>query len=170
MIPLSQTAPNIDFDEFLAGLDTETRAYLQLLLAGLGEGLNHNGRALSATFKRFAPTARLTEEIARELKYRHAEHRALDPQLPPADRGARRQGQAALELVDASNTVFAMFAKEEANFKSTLELLPGALHKTRRGHQRTRQGQPACVGPTLQKLLPFARALGAGERSDAQAL
>ena len=35
----SQTAPNVDFDEFLAGLDAETRAYLQELLAGAGEGL-----------------------------------------------------------------------------------------------------------------------------------
>ncbi len=60
VLPLSQTAPNIDFDEFLAGLDAETRAYLQELLAGAGEGLNHNGRALSATLKRFDPTARLT--------------------------------------------------------------------------------------------------------------
>ena len=34
VLPLSQTAPNIDFDEFLAGFDTETREYLQELLAG----------------------------------------------------------------------------------------------------------------------------------------
>ena len=44
-IPLSQTAPNVNFDEFLAGLDGETRAYLQELLAGAGEGLKNNGKA-----------------------------------------------------------------------------------------------------------------------------
>src|SRR6202163_102817 len=38
IIPLSQTAPNVNFDEFLAGLDAETRAYLQELLAGFGPG------------------------------------------------------------------------------------------------------------------------------------
>ena len=38
-IPLSQTAPNVNFDEFLAGLDAETRAYLQELLAGAGRRL-----------------------------------------------------------------------------------------------------------------------------------
>ena len=52
-VPISQTAPNIDFDQFLAGLDAETRAYLQELLAGAGEGLKNNGKALSATLKRF---------------------------------------------------------------------------------------------------------------------
>ena len=64
MIPLSQTAPNVNFDEFLAGLDAETRAYLQELLAGAGEGFNDNAQALSATLKRFDPTARLGQEIA----------------------------------------------------------------------------------------------------------
>src|SRR6202163_1003978 len=38
VIPLSQPAPNIAFDEFLAALDSESRALLQELLAGAGEG------------------------------------------------------------------------------------------------------------------------------------
>src|SRR6202020_3032090 len=38
-IPLAQTAPNVGFDEFLAGLDGETRPYLQELLAGAGGGV-----------------------------------------------------------------------------------------------------------------------------------
>src|ERR1700693_5400153 len=57
-VPISQTAPNIDFDQFLAGLDAETRAYLQELLAGAGQGVGNNGKELSATLKRFYPTAR----------------------------------------------------------------------------------------------------------------
>src|ERR1700740_1721103 len=51
VLPLSQTAPNINFDEFLASLDAETRAYLQELLAGAGEGFKGKGRAFSATLK-----------------------------------------------------------------------------------------------------------------------
>jgi len=67
-IPLSQTAPNVDFDEFLAGLDAETRSYLQELLAGAGEGLKNNGKPLSAALKRFDPTARdLQVRLHREL-------------------------------------------------------------------------------------------------------
>ena len=33
-LPVSQTAPDGNLDEFLAALDAETRAYLQELLAG----------------------------------------------------------------------------------------------------------------------------------------
>ncbi len=83
-VPIAQTAPNIDFDQFLAGLDAETRAYLQELLAGAGEGFGNNGKALSATLKRFYPTARDIALIAQQLEIRHANDRALDPQLPAA--------------------------------------------------------------------------------------
>src|SRR5437762_1302167 len=71
-IPLSQTAPNINFDEFLAGLDAETRAYLQELLAGAGQGLKNNSKQLSAVLKRFDPLARETQKIAEQLEIRHA--------------------------------------------------------------------------------------------------
>src|SRR6202163_2515171 len=72
VIPLSQTAPNVNFDEFLSSLDADTRAYLQELLAGLGEGFKNNGRAAAATFRRFDPTARYLQEISHELQLRHA--------------------------------------------------------------------------------------------------
>ena len=71
-VPISQTAPNIDFDQFLAGLDAETRAYLQELLAGAGEGFKNNGKAFAATLKRFDPTARDIAQIAEQLEIRHA--------------------------------------------------------------------------------------------------
>src|SRR6185312_14696674 len=72
MLPLAQTAPNVNFDEFLSALDAETRAYLQELLAGAGEGFNQNGRAFAATLKRFEPAARYGQEIQRELAKRSA--------------------------------------------------------------------------------------------------
>src|SRR5438876_10007385 len=71
-LPLAQTAPNVNFDEFLSLLDTETRAYLQELLAGAGGGRKENGKAFAARVKRFSPLARLTQEIAQELEVRHA--------------------------------------------------------------------------------------------------
>jgi phospholipid/cholesterol/gamma-HCH transport system substrate-binding protein len=159
VVPLSQTAPNVDFDEFLAGLDAETRSYVQELLAGLGIGLKGNSKELAATLKRFDPTARLGEEIQRELKQRHANiarsihnFRLLTEALGGKDRELS-------EFVDSSNAVLRTFAKEDAAFESTLQLLPGAIHKT-----GTAVGKLATatkvLGPTLRKLEPFARALG----------
>ncbi len=157
-IPLSQTAPNVNFDEFLSGLDAETRAYLQELLAGAGEGLNHNGRALSATLKRFEPAARYGDEIQRELTKRQANvsrsihnFRLLMEELGTKDTEIA-------QLVDSSNAVFKVFAKEDANLQSTLHLLPSALHKTGTALEKTAVASNQ-VGPALHTLLPFAKSV-----------
>ena len=91
-MPVSQTAPDVNFEEFLGVLDAETRAYLQELLAGAGQGLKNNGDNLSAAFKRFSPIARYTDRDHPRTEEAPREHRTLDPQLPPADGSARQQG------------------------------------------------------------------------------
>jgi phospholipid/cholesterol/gamma-HCH transport system substrate-binding protein len=163
-LPLAQTAPNVNFDEFLAGLDAETRAYLQELLAGAGEGLNHNGRALSATLKRFEPAARYGNEIQHELSKRSAniEHSIHNFRLLMEALGGKDKEIS--ELVDSSNAVFETFAKEDANLQSTLHLLPGALGKTGKalGKLSTASNE---VGPALHKLDPFAKALGPAQHA-----
>jgi phospholipid/cholesterol/gamma-HCH transport system substrate-binding protein len=159
VIPQSQTAPNIDFDQFLAGLDAETRAYLQELLAGLGIGLKDNGPELSAALKRFDPTARYTEEIAQQLEIRHANVARSIHNFRVLVQALGGKDQQLSQLVDASNAVFATFAKEDANFKKTLALLPGALHKTGVGLGKLATATHVLT-PTLKALEPFARALG----------
>jgi phospholipid/cholesterol/gamma-HCH transport system substrate-binding protein len=164
VLPQSQTAANVDFDEFLAGLDAETRSYLQELLAGLGIGLKNNGRTLAAALKRFDPTARYTEEIAKEVERRHTnvarsihDFRVLIEALGGKD-------EQLSELVDASNAVFQTFAKQEANLRKTLTLLPGAVHKAGAGLGALATATHVLT-PTLHKLLPFARALGPANES-----
>jgi phospholipid/cholesterol/gamma-HCH transport system substrate-binding protein len=159
VLPLSQTGANIDFDEFLAGLDAETRSYVQELIAGLGIGLKENGRALSAALKRFDPTSRYVEEIATEVERRHANVARAIHNFRLLTEALGGKDQQLSELVDSANAVLGTFAKEDASFKKTLALLPGALHKT-----GTSLGKVATathvLGPTLHALLPFARALG----------
>jgi phospholipid/cholesterol/gamma-HCH transport system substrate-binding protein len=163
-LALSQTAPNINFDEFLAALDAETRAYLQELLAGAGEGLHNNGKALAATLKRFDPTARDIQEIGQQLEVRHANiARAIHNFRLLLEAIGGKDTQLA-QLVDASNAVFATFAKEEQNFQSTLHLLPGALAKTRSGLGKLATATNV-LGPTLHELRPFAKALDAGNEA-----
>jgi phospholipid/cholesterol/gamma-HCH transport system substrate-binding protein len=164
VLPLSQTAPNVNFDEFLAGLDAETRAYLQELLAGAGQGFENNGSAFAATLKRFEPAARYGVEIQRELAKRSANiSRSIHNFRLLVETLGSKDKQIA-DLVDASNAVFRTFAAEEANLKSTLHLLPGALKKTGSalGQLSTASNQ---VGPALRKLDPFAKALGPAQHA-----
>jgi phospholipid/cholesterol/gamma-HCH transport system substrate-binding protein len=158
-VPVNQTLPNVNFDEILSSLDADTRSYLQLLLGAAGEGLDGQGKALSATLKRFEPTgrslARLNGAVAlRERNIRRSIHnfRLLSQAL-----GDKDDDLAA--LVDSSNRVFASFAKQDANLRAALQELPGALDATNTALAKAdKLGQ--VLGPTLGALRPAARALG----------
>jgi phospholipid/cholesterol/gamma-HCH transport system substrate-binding protein len=158
VLPLAQTAPNINFDEFLASLDAETRAYLQELLAGAGEGFKENGRAFSATLKRFDPLAREGERITAQLKLRHENIARSIHNFRLLLEALGGKDKQLAQLVDASNAVFAVFAKEDHNVQETLHLLPGALAKTRTGLGKLATAANL-LGPTLHELHPFASSL-----------
>jgi phospholipid/cholesterol/gamma-HCH transport system substrate-binding protein len=163
-VPISQTAPNIDFDQFLAGLDAETRTYLQELLAGAGQGFGNNGKALSATLKRFYPTARDITLIAQQLEIRHANTARSIHNFSLLIEALGTKDKQLAQLVDASNAVFAVFARQERNVQNLLHLLPGALAKTRTGLGKLAVAADA-LGPTLHKLQPFAQALGPAQEA-----
>lgn len=164
VIPVSQTSPNIDFDEFLAGLDAETRSYLQELLAGLGIGLKGNGRVLAADLKRFDPLAKYSEEIAEQVEIRHANVARSIHNFRLLLEALGTKDKQLAQLVDASNAVFATFKEEEASFRKTLALLPGALHKTGVGLGKLAAATHVLT-PALRELAPFARALAPGNEA-----
>lgn len=145
-LPISQTQPDVNLDEFLAGLDADSRDYLRLLVAGAGTGIGGNGRRLAAVFRRFDPTARNLRRITALLVSRHAHiSRAIhDFSLLAGALGARDRQLAG--FVQSSNAVLATFAQEDASLRESLSLLPGALRRT---------------GAGLAKVTPFARDAGA---------
>jgi phospholipid/cholesterol/gamma-HCH transport system substrate-binding protein len=154
----SHTAPDVNFEEFLASLDGETRAYLQELIAGAGEGLKGNSENLSATFKRFDPISLYTRKITAQLQLRNKniERAVHNFQLIVSALG--NKDTEISQAIDASNAVFQTFAEQDQNFQRTLQLLPGALSKTKSGLGKLSRAS-AVVGPTLTKLEPFANAL-----------
>jgi len=163
-IPLAQTAPDIDFDEFLAGFDTETRAYLQLLLAGAGEGFKNNGKAFSATLKRFDPLTRDAQLIAQELETRHEDiARSIHNFKIFVEAFGNKDTQLA-DLIQSSNAVFKVFGEQDQSVQSTLRLLPGALSKTEQGLGKIAKAFDV-VGPTLHDLHPFAAAVAPAEEA-----
>ena len=82
-----------------------------------GHGLKDNGKALSATLKRFDPAARYTQEIAQQLELRHANIARSIHNFRLLMEALGGKDKQLAELVDASNAVFATFAKEEANLR-----------------------------------------------------
>jgi phospholipid/cholesterol/gamma-HCH transport system substrate-binding protein len=61
-ISVENTAPDVDAEEILSALDADTRAYLQLLINGVGKGLKGRGGDLREVLARLGP---LHRDIAR---------------------------------------------------------------------------------------------------------
>lgn len=155
----AQTNPDVNFDEILASLDTDTRNYLRMLVQGAGIGLsNGGGHDLANTFRRFDPlsrdVARATQQVA--LRRSRLKHVMTNLSLLARELGSRDRDLG--NFVSSSEAVFRHFANQNRNLQQTIALLPGALDSSNRA-----LGKVATLGGTLKttlsRLQPTARAL-----------
>ena len=158
IIPITNTAPDIDPDEVLSALDRDTRDYLKLLVNGGGKGLRGNGERLREVWKRFEPLhrdlAKLTTAIAeRRQNLRRLVHnyQELVTELGDHDRDIVR-------LVKASNVVMRAFASQDQNVSLAVSRLPGALQETATTLDKV-HGLADEMGPALEALRPAFRQL-----------
>ncbi|MEI7691692.1 MAG: MlaD family protein, partial [Actinomycetes bacterium] len=163
-LPVARTLPNVNPDEILAGLDADTRAYLQLLINGGGQGLNGNSKELSATLKRFDPAAVYLAQIGEQMGRRQAyiKRGIHNFSLVAQELGARDTQLA--RWVRSSNDVFKVFADQQSNLRATLALLPGALDATNQAVVASDQ-LTSQMGPALNKLEPTAIGTAASLKS-----
>jgi phospholipid/cholesterol/gamma-HCH transport system substrate-binding protein len=158
-IPVSSTLPDINADEILAQLDRDTRDYLRLLLGGAGQGLKNNGKALSATFRRFEPTARDGLKITQQLAVRRNNLARVIHNFSALSQELASRDDDLAQWVQSSNAVFARFAAQDSNIRSTLQELPPTLQTTSTALAKADR-LAKVLGPTLQALRPAARNLG----------
>ena len=158
-IPVANTLPDVNLDEILASLDTDTRDYLTILLGAGAEGLRGNGPELARAIRRFEPSARYGRRVfgALEKRQRNIKRVIHNLSLVMDELGAKDDQLA--EFVENSNAVFVRLANQDANLRSTLTELPSALNETQRGLGKVKVLADE-LGPTLQALRPAARALG----------
>ena len=158
-IPLSQTEPNVQPDQILATLDGDTRAYLQLLLQGAGDGLGGRGKKLSATFRRFEPLSRDLARIGEALAVRRANIRRAITTFKLVSEELGANDTRLSEFVDSSNAALAAFADQEAAIRESLQELPSTLTETRSALESGEQFANV-LGPSSVALIPAAQALG----------
>jgi len=158
VIPVRNTLPDVKLDEILAQLDSDTRDYLKLLVAGAGQGLRGNGRRLANDFRRFDPTARDLAKLTGRLATRRVHIRQAIHNFGVVVKALGDKDKQLTELVGSSNVVFRTLAHEDARLRDALVRLPPTLRTTRiaLGKADTLAQE---LGPTLQGLRPAARAL-----------
>jgi phospholipid/cholesterol/gamma-HCH transport system substrate-binding protein len=129
-IRVSNTLPDIDPDEFLAALDSDTRDYLKLLISGAGKGLEGRGTDLREVMKRLGPLHRDLARVSRAVAERRHNMRRLINRYGLLMAELGKSDKDITRLVRASNVTLGAFADEDQNISALVSKLPGTLNQT----------------------------------------
>jgi phospholipid/cholesterol/gamma-HCH transport system substrate-binding protein len=157
-IPVQNTAPDIDPDEILSAFDTDTRAYLQLLINGAGKGLKGHGDDLNKTFKALGPTYRDLAKVSKAIAARRDALKRLIHNYGDLTNTLADTGPAIRRLVNASDAVFRAFASQNQNISLAVSKLPATLQQTSATLRKV-DTFSRILGPTLESLRPPFRQL-----------
>ncbi len=159
-IQMSDSLPDVDLDEVLSELDSDTRAYLDLLINGAGQGLKNRGGELAQVLDRFEPTHRDLARLNGAVAQRGVQLQQLVDSLARLNTALADKGTQVEQLISASSTVFHAFASESGDVSQAISLLPGTLAQTTQTLEKVR-AFAAQLGPTATALLPAASSLPA---------
>ena len=163
VIPVQNTAPDVDPDEIFSALDTDTRAYLRLLINGLGKGLDGAGDDLQEVFKRFLPLHRDLARLNGAIAARRTNLARLVSNYGALVNELGKHPQDLTRLVNASNAVFEAFASQDANISLALSRFPSALRQTEDTLVKV-DAFGRVLGPSLESLRPAFRQLDVANR------
>ena len=158
-VPLRNTLPDVNPDEFLATLDADTRDYLKLLINGTGKGLEGRGTDLREVFRLFEPTHRDLARVNGAVATRRGQLRRLVNSLNRLSGELGGKEDELAQLVDSAATVFRSYAAEDRNISRAVRELPRALRQTTDALGKVER-LAQVLGPATENLRPAARALG----------
>jgi phospholipid/cholesterol/gamma-HCH transport system substrate-binding protein len=157
-IPVANTAPDVNLDEVLQFLDTDTRAYLRALLVGGGEGLRGRGKDLGEVLGSLGPINRALAKLNREVAKRRDSLARFIHNFNLVTQRVGSEPEEISAFVDASNSALSAIAEQDPDVRRATRLLGPTLHDTRVALGYTHD-MAEVLGPTLNHLRPFARRL-----------
>ena len=164
-IPVSDTNPDINPDEILASLDGDTRAYLDLLVNGAGQGLQGKGGSeLAQLLERFLPTHRDLARLNSVVAQRQQNLQRLIHSLQVLNTALSHNQSQIVQLIDSSGKVFHAFANANQGVSQAVHLLPGTLQQATQTLQKV-QTFAQIVEPATRNLLPAVQEIPAANQA-----
>lgn len=162
-IPAANTASNVNLDEILSSVDTDTRNYLRLLINGGGQGLDGQGKPLSAALRRFAPINRDVAKITEQLEVRRTQISRSITNFSALMEAIGSKDEQLAQLVKASNESLQAFANQDERIREALRELPSTLQETDSALVKAKT-LANTLQPAARDLRPGARALADTQR------
>jgi phospholipid/cholesterol/gamma-HCH transport system substrate-binding protein len=160
MVPVQNTAPDVNLDEILAGLDSDSQAYLRLLLVGAGEGLKGQGKNLGQLLGSLGPLNRDLDRLNSMVAQRRHELADLVHNFGVLTKEIGKHRGDVLSFIQANNDALSAIGAQDPNIQRALALLPSTL-KTGTETFGKVDNLAHVLGPAFQSLRPFARHLDA---------
>jgi phospholipid/cholesterol/gamma-HCH transport system substrate-binding protein len=160
-LPIENTRPNVNPDQVLAALDTDTRRYLEVFVNSAGPGVAGRSRDFRAFLKAGQPTFDQARRVSQAIADRRYKVRRLVSNLRRLAHASASKDRELAGLVDASSALFDTLARRDADLQAATARMPATLHATRTALTATR-GLAIDALPAFIRLRPFARALGPG--------
>jgi phospholipid/cholesterol/gamma-HCH transport system substrate-binding protein len=163
-VPLANTKPTVNFDEFLSLFDADTRDYFTNLLTSAGEGLEGQGGHLRNGLKRFPTTGKYGTRIVGELQKRHHNIRRAINNLALLAKALGDNSKIFASLIDSSSVTFRTWASQQESIRQIIQLAPGTFGKTA---DAVEAAEPviADTAVTFKNLQPLADSLGVSMKS-----
>jgi phospholipid/cholesterol/gamma-HCH transport system substrate-binding protein len=158
VINVENTAPDVDTDEVLAGLDSDTRAYLQLLINGVGKGLKGRGNDLREVLSRLGPLHRDIARVNSAFASRRKELARLIHNYGSSVTELATRDRELSTLVEAQSQALEAWASEDVNVSEAVRRLPSTLRTVQSALVKVDElGQ--AIPPGLNALRPAVRQL-----------
>ena len=163
-IPIDATTPDVNPDEILSTLDSDTRDYLRLLISDAGRGLKGRANDLRDLFRRFEPTHKDLAAVNGAIAERRSNLTRLVNSLQQLNTELANHGDDLAGLVSSSSAVFRSFALEDQNISAAVHELPSTLQQTTTTLGKVQRFADV-LGPATHNLDPAARALDPANRA-----
>ncbi len=157
-VSVSNTAPDVNLDEVLEALDSDTQAYLKLLLVGAGKGLEGRDEDLGKVLGGLGPINKDLRLLSSKVATRQQNVRNLVHNFNILTGRVAQADDDLVELVSTSNSALGAIAEQDPSVRRAVQLLGPTL--TQAESTLTEVADFAAVlGPTFNDLRPFARNL-----------
>jgi phospholipid/cholesterol/gamma-HCH transport system substrate-binding protein len=163
-VPIDATTPDVNPDEILSTLDSDTRDYLRLLISDAGRGLKGRSSDLRDLFRRFEPTHKDLAAVNGAIAERRTNLRRLINSLQQLNTELAGHDKDLSQLVSSSSAVFHAFALEDQNISAAVHELPSTLQQTTTTLGKVQRFADV-LGPATRNLQPAARALDPANRA-----
>jgi phospholipid/cholesterol/gamma-HCH transport system substrate-binding protein len=157
-IPESQTQPDVNPDEVLGALDSDTRRYLASAVDALGTGLDGNGANLRRLLAAAEPTTAELRRLLNTFAARRDQIAHLTHNLSEISQIAgRHEGDIRRTIRYSSDALFSL-ARQDSSLRDSLTRLPGTLDAT---DSALRDSRPLAseLGPAAHDLTPAVHRL-----------